>query len=64
MMAVKPIPDGYHTLTPVLTAQGAAKLIEFLKQAFDAKESYGFSRPWRHDHACRIEDRKLHGHAR
>lgn len=39
-MAVKPIPDGYHTLTPVLTVQGAAKLIEFLKQAFDAQERY------------------------
>jgi PhnB protein len=44
-MAVKPIPDGYHTLTPVLTVQGAAKLIEFLKQAFDAKESYRLAGP-------------------
>ena len=41
-MPVKPIPDGYHTLTPVLTDHGAAKLIEFLQQAFDAKEVYGF----------------------
>jgi len=39
-MPVKPIPDGYHTVTPVLTVHGAAKLIEFLKQAFDAKEVY------------------------
>ena len=37
-MAVKPIPDGYHTITPYLTVQGAAKLIDFLKQAFDAQE--------------------------
>ena len=36
---VNPIPDGYHTVTPVLTVQGAAKLIDFLKQAFDAKET-------------------------
>ena len=37
-MAVKPIPDGYHSVTPVLTVQGAAKLIEFLKRAFGAEE--------------------------
>jgi uncharacterized glyoxalase superfamily protein PhnB len=35
-MAVKPIPDGYHTITPYLSVDGAAKLIEFLKQAFGA----------------------------
>lgn len=35
---VKPIPDGYHTLTPYLTVHGAAQLIDFLKQAFDAQE--------------------------
>lgn len=38
MMAVKPIPEGYHTVTPYLVVQGAASLIEFLKQAFEAKE--------------------------
>jgi PhnB protein len=35
---VKPIPDGYHTLVPFLTVHGAAELIDFLKQAFDAQE--------------------------
>ncbi len=44
-MPVKPIPDGYHTVTPVLTVHGAAKLIEFLKQAFDAKEIYRLAGP-------------------
>lgn len=44
-MAVKPIPDGYHTVTPVLTVHNAAKLIEFLKQAFDAKEVYRLAGP-------------------
>lgn len=44
-MPVNPIPDGYHTVTPVLTVHGAAKLIEFLKQAFDAKEVYRFLGP-------------------
>jgi uncharacterized glyoxalase superfamily protein PhnB len=37
-MAVKPIPDGYHTLTPFLTCRDAARAIEFYKQAFGAKE--------------------------
>jgi PhnB protein len=44
-MPVKPIPDGYHTVTPVLTVHGAAKLIEFLQQAFDAKEVYRLAGP-------------------
>ena len=37
-MAVKPIPEGYHTATPYLIIQGAAKAIEFYKQAFEATE--------------------------
>ncbi len=37
-MAVKPIPDGYHTATPYLVIGGAAKAIEFYKQAFGAEE--------------------------
>jgi PhnB protein len=37
-MSVKPIPDGYRTLTPFLTVRDAAKAIEFYKQAFGAKE--------------------------
>jgi uncharacterized glyoxalase superfamily protein PhnB len=35
-MAVKPIPDGYHSITPYLVVEGVAKLLDFLKQAFDA----------------------------
>jgi PhnB protein len=37
-MAVKPIPEGYHTVTPYLVVKGVDKLIQFLTQAFDAKE--------------------------
>jgi uncharacterized glyoxalase superfamily protein PhnB len=37
-MAVKPIPDGYHTVTPYLVVKGAAKLIDFMKDAFGATE--------------------------
>jgi len=37
-MAVKPIPDGYHTVTPYLIVKGAARAIDFYKQAFGATE--------------------------
>jgi len=37
-MSVKPVPDGYHTLTPFLTVRDAVKAIEFYKQAFGAEE--------------------------
>jgi PhnB protein len=36
-VAVKPIPEGYHSITPYLVVEGAAKLIDFLKEAFDAQ---------------------------
>ena len=36
-MAVKPIPEGYHSVTPYMVANDAQKLIEFAKRAFDAK---------------------------
>jgi PhnB protein len=37
-MSVKPVPDGYHTLTPFLTVRDAARAIEFYKAAFGATE--------------------------
>jgi len=37
-MSVKPIPDGYHSITPFLTVRDAARAIEFYKQAFGAVE--------------------------
>ena len=50
---VKPIPDGFHTLTPYLSIKGAAQAIEFYKRAFCATER------------CRIPgpDGKSVGHA-
>ena len=36
-MTVKPIPDGYHTLTPYLVVPDARKVIDFMQRAFDAK---------------------------
>lgn len=37
-MAAKPIPEGYHTVTPFLSLDDAAAAIEFYKRAFGAKE--------------------------
>jgi PhnB protein len=44
-MKVKTIPAGYHTVTPYLTVLGAAELIEFLKEAFAAREKERFTQP-------------------
>jgi PhnB protein len=44
-MAVKPIPEGYHTVTPYLIVKGAARALEFYKKAFGAKELMRFSGP-------------------
>jgi PhnB protein len=38
-MAAKPIPDGYHSVTPYLIVKGAASAIDFYKKAFGAKET-------------------------
>jgi uncharacterized glyoxalase superfamily protein PhnB len=43
--SVTPIPDGSHTITPYLVAEGIPKLIEFLKAAFGAQEEYRMPRP-------------------
>ncbi len=34
---VKPVPQGYHTVTPYLVADGAEKIIRFMKEAFGAQ---------------------------
>ncbi len=44
-MAVKPIPDGYHTATPYLIVNDGTKAIEFYKQAFGATELMKFNTP-------------------
>jgi len=38
-MAVRPIPEGYNTLTPYLAVEDAARAIEFYKDAFGAEET-------------------------
>ena len=42
---VKPIPDGFHSITPSLVINNANEAIEFYKKAFDAKEIYRFPTP-------------------
>ena len=37
-MTVKPVPEGYHTLTPYLVVDDVERVIDFLKAAFDAVE--------------------------
>ena len=42
---VKPIPDGYHTVTPYFTVRDAARAVEFYKQAFGATELMRMAEP-------------------
>jgi PhnB protein len=35
---VKPVPEGFHTVTPHLVINGATEAIEFYKKAFNAEE--------------------------
>jgi PhnB protein len=39
-MEVKPVPEGYHTVTPYLTVDDADKLLDFVKRAFGAKVAH------------------------
>jgi len=42
---VKPVPDGYHTVTPYLIVNGAAAAIDFYKKAFGAEELFRMPTP-------------------
>jgi PhnB protein len=44
-MAVKPIPDGYHSVTPYLMVRDAHGLLQFLKNAFSAEEKEKMAAP-------------------
>jgi PhnB protein len=44
-MAAKPIPDGYHTVTPYLIVHDAAKALEFYKKALGAQELFRMPMP-------------------
>jgi PhnB protein len=40
MADVKPIPEGYHSITPYLIIKGAAEALDFYKKAFGATELF------------------------
>ena len=42
---VKPVPDGYHTVTPHLIVNDGAAALEFYKKAFGAVELFRMTRP-------------------
>ena len=42
---VKPVPDGYRTLTPGFCVRGAAQAIDFYQRAFGAKERMRLMKP-------------------
>lgn len=44
-MIVKPIPEGYHSITPYLIIDGAAGAIAFYKRAFSAMELFRMDTP-------------------
>jgi PhnB protein len=44
-MAIKPIPDGYHSVTPYLIVKGAADAMKFYKRAFGAAELMRMASP-------------------
>jgi uncharacterized glyoxalase superfamily protein PhnB len=41
----KPVPEGFHTLTPHLIVRNASAAIEFYKKAFGAEEVYRMPGP-------------------
>ncbi len=53
--SVKPVPEGYHTITPYLIMKDANAAIRFYEQAFDAKERMRFSRPDGHVNHAELE---------
>jgi PhnB protein len=44
-MKTRPVPPGFHSLTPHLELRGAARAIEFYKTAFGAREIFPTSVP-------------------
>jgi len=44
-MSIKPIPEGFHAITPYLFAQGAARLIDFIVAAFEGELIFQQKRP-------------------
>jgi PhnB protein len=45
LMSVKPIPEGYHSVTPYIIVRGAAKALDFYTTAFEAVELFRMPGP-------------------
>ena len=56
---MKPIPEGFHAITPYLFAQGASRLIEFISAAFEGELIFpAKAARWR-NHARHDANRRL-----
>ncbi len=44
-MAVEPIPDGYHTITPYMLVENVVEYLDFLAKAFGAEETERMALP-------------------
>ena len=44
-MAVKPIPEGYHSVTPYLAIRNASAALDFYQKAFGAQEMFRMPSP-------------------
>ena len=44
-MAAKPIPEGYHSITPSFCVEGAQEFIDFVKQVFNAQDRFKMDGP-------------------
>ena len=51
MANVKPIPEGYHSVTPYLIVNGGAKALDFYKKAFGATELFRMEHEGKIGHA-------------
>ena len=51
MADVKPIPEGYHSITPYLIVDGGAKALDFYKKAFGAIELFRMEHQGKIGHA-------------
>jgi PhnB protein len=51
MANVKPIPEGYHSITPYLIIDGAADALEYYKKAFGATELFRMEHDGKIGHA-------------
>jgi PhnB protein len=51
MADVKPIPEGYHSVTPYLVIDGAADALEYYKKAFGAVELFRMEHEGKIGHA-------------